>query len=479
MSREFFTIAEAALAAGSDFFPKQYADIPMSQDFRCDSRNVGTGDVFVALPGERDDGHNYISESAQAGASCVMLDSSYFDTHREELLGLGTILMPVPNSSLALSKLARAWLDLVSPKVAGITGSVGKTTTREFLRASAGGSFRTHSAGKSYNTMTGCGMTILSMPGDTEVLVLELGTSHIGDIEELVRNFPVTHGIITEAAPAHLEGLRDLDGVVEAKMEIVKSGSIEFLSYNSDNENLAAAVSKYMKGLRDGGGRVRAVGVGYSDSGVRIMNVRQSVSEDMTPKLSMIISRGDRKFQCEARVFGRQHARNIAFAYAASSQLGVGDDDFISSAASFRIPSGRGVLSRAVGGGILVDETYNANPASVSHALKNVLELELAPEFKRIAILGGMRELGDASPRWHEIIMSRAALLDEVYLIGGEWPETWRKHDSIKGMWETAGDFMANFGSGGVPKSITLIKGSRFYGLDRLIERFEEKRHDD
>jgi UDP-N-acetylmuramoyl-tripeptide--D-alanyl-D-alanine ligase len=465
-------VARAALVTGSDFYPKESGDLILSQNFKCDSRNVTGGDVFVAMSGERDDGHNYIVKSARAGASCIILNAEYFDGHREELSGLGTVLIPVPDTSSAMSKLAGAWLGLVSPKVVGITGSVGKTTTREFLRAALEGAYPTHSAGRSYNTMVGCGMTILAMPGRTRVLILELGASHIGDIEELVRNFPVSHAIITEAAPAHLEGLKDLGGVVEAKMEIVKSKAIEFLSYNSDNEDLSLAVSRYIGGS---GGRVKAAGVGYSGATVRISDVRQSIGGDVTPKLSMTLSGEDAAFQIEAHVFGRQHARNIAFAYTAAARLGVSGEDFIRSAASFRIPKGRGVLSRAIGGGILIDETYNANPSSVSHALKNVLELELPPECGRIAILGGMRELGGESSRWHEIIKSRASLLDEVHLIGGEWLDTGGMPDAVKGVWKDADAFISGFDFGALSKSVILIKGSRFYGLERLLPLFEDR----
>ncbi|MDR1916128.1 MAG: UDP-N-acetylmuramoyl-tripeptide--D-alanyl-D-alanine ligase [Synergistaceae bacterium] len=475
---DFFTIAEAALITGADFFPSHAGMSVMSQNFRCDSRDVERGDVFVAMPGERDDGHNYIKKSVESGASCVILDAAYFEENQDEMSGLDTIMLVVSNSSGAMAKLARAWLDKVSPRVVGITGSVGKTTTREFLRSALKDVFLTHSAKKSYNTMVGCGMTILAMPRNTEVLILELGTSHIGDIEELVKNFPVTHGIITEAAPAHLDGLKSLDGVVAAKMEIMKSESMQFLSYNSDNENLAAAISRNMKDIAPDRGNINTISVGYSDSGVQIRDVRQSVSDTIVPMLSMRLSRGDRDFSCDANVFGRQHARNIAFAYAASIQLGARDEDFMKSVASFKIPSGRGVLLKAIGGGILVDESYNSNPSSVSHALKNLLELELEPEFRRIAILGGMRELGEESARWHEIIRSRASLLDELYLIGSEWGEAETKSDALKGIWGTVDEFILNFDFKSLPKSIILIKGSRFYGLDRLLKYFEAERND-
>ncbi|MDR1966691.1 MAG: UDP-N-acetylmuramoyl-tripeptide--D-alanyl-D-alanine ligase [Synergistaceae bacterium] len=466
--REFFTIGEAAGIADGECFPQSAEREAMPQRFKADSREVGRGDVFVAMPGSRDDGHNYIAQAVANGARCVLLSRGYLQDRRDYLLGLGAAFIASGNPERSIAAIARAWLDAVAPRTIGITGSVGKTTTREFIRSALKPHFKVHSAEKSYNTMTGVSMSVLAMPRGTEILVLELGTNHPGEIKELVENFPVSHGIITEVAAAHLEGLGSVEGVLAAKMEITESPALECLSYNSDNDILSAAVAGMPGGEKAKKGGIRQIGVGYSNSGVRISDVRQAFGGDLLPALSFQLSAGERKIACRAGLFGKQHAKNIAFAYAAAMQMGLGDDDFSSSVPSFEIPEGRGVILRGGNGCILIDDTYNANPASMSQSVKNLLEMDSPGEMRRIGILGGMRELGAESGHWHEVVANRASLLDEVYLIGSEWG-TLAGRGSIRGVWQTAADFIGSCGAPQFANSAILIKGSRYYGLERIL----------
>jgi UDP-N-acetylmuramoyl-tripeptide--D-alanyl-D-alanine ligase len=152
-------------------------------------------------------------------------------------------------------------------------------------------------------------MTVLAMPGDTEILILELGTNHPGEIRETVDHFPVTDGIITEVSDAHLEGLSNINGVLAAKMELIESRKLEYLSYNSDNDLLSAAVARMPNGEKIKKGGVRQVGVGYSDAGVRISDVRQTVGPDFIPALYVTLSMKERKVSCRSPIFGRQHAK--------------------------------------------------------------------------------------------------------------------------------------------------------------------------
>ncbi|MDR1510987.1 MAG: UDP-N-acetylmuramoyl-tripeptide--D-alanyl-D-alanine ligase [Synergistaceae bacterium] len=445
----------------------------LPRNFKIDSRCVNEGDGFIAVAGARDNGHNYIKNAIESGAVCVLLEREFYEKHIETLSNFEAMFLSAEDTVASAAKLARAWLDEVSPRVIGITGSVGKTTTREFLNKALEKSFRTHSAIKSYNTLIGTAMTVLAMPKDTEILILELGANHPGEISALVEHFPVTHSVITEVTDAHLEGFNDIKGVLDAKMEITGSRRLEYLSYNSDNDLLSSAVVKMPNGEKFRKDGIKQVGVGYSSSNIRISDVRQYVGEGLTPILSLSLSENDRKVFCEAPVFGRQHAKNIAFAYAVAIQMGMTDGDFELAASNFKVPSGRGVIGRGKNGCILLDETYNANPSSVSHAIKNVLEMELTGDIKRIAILGGMRELGLESDRLHEVILSRAALLDEIYLIGSEWNVTSKKYESIKGVWKSADDFIADFGFGSVERAVILLKGSRFYGMERILPYLE------
>jgi UDP-N-acetylmuramoyl-tripeptide--D-alanyl-D-alanine ligase len=308
-------------------------------------------------------------------------------------------------------------------------------------------------------------MTILSMPHETEILILELGTSHPGEIADLVAAFPVSHCAITEVSPAHLEGLGSIDGVCAAKMEIARSSAMKFLSYNYDNEILRAAVSDVRP-------EIQLVGVGTTGGGVRISNVAQRVSPDGTPELSLEISRGERTFMCCADIYGRQNARNIAFAYAIASELGLSDETFAEALKSASLPPGRGGVELLAGGGFLIDDTYNANPDSVSYALRNLIELDLQEGSRRIAVLGGMRELGANSKQWHEVVMSRAGLLDEIHLIGDEWSGVETRQASLAGKWKDADDFIANFDFSKTAGAVILVKGSRYYALERLLPHF-------
>ncbi|MDR3076834.1 MAG: UDP-N-acetylmuramoyl-tripeptide--D-alanyl-D-alanine ligase [Synergistaceae bacterium] len=468
-----FTLGRAAQILGTELIPGDCGNGYVPACFRTDNRQISRGEGFIAIRGSRDDGHNYIAQAVGAGASCVLLEREYFESRREELIALGTALLPVEGTTTGAARLAGAWLNEVSPKVIGITGSVGKTTTREFIFRALKDSFKTHSAIKSYNTLIGTSLTILSMPPDADILILELGTNHPGEIREMVKNFPVTHGIITEVSDAHLEGLGSIEGVLSAKMEITESDSLAYLSYNSDNELLAGAVAGMPGGEKLKKDGIRQIGVGYSNSGVRISDVRQVVNGAFDPHLFVTLSRGEKKLPCSAPLFGKQHAKNIGFAYAACIQMGLDDEVFASAASSFMVPQGRGVIKHGKNECALIDETYNANPTSISFAIKNLLEMEIPEGFRRIAILGGMRELGVESERLHEVVLSRAALLDEVYLIGSEWSELRRKTDAVRGAWNSAEEFASEFGAGKFNRSVILLKGSLFYGLEHLLKYLE------
>ncbi|MDR0765115.1 MAG: UDP-N-acetylmuramoyl-tripeptide--D-alanyl-D-alanine ligase [Synergistaceae bacterium] len=473
--REFFTLREAAEAHGFAYYPERSADTRVPLIFRADSRIVERGGGFIAIKGARDDGHGYIAQAVKNGAVCVICEKSFFELHKDELSALDAAFILADGSAEAAVKLAKTRLGMISPKVVGITGSVGKTTTREFLRAALRGAYRTHAAVKSYNTLLGVSMTVLAMPADTEILILELGTNHPGEIRETVSGFPVTDGVITEISDAHLEGLGDIEGVLAAKMEIIESPKLECLSYNSDNDLLSSAVSRMPNGEKIKKGGVRQVGVGYSDAGLRISDVRQTVGPDFIPSLYVTLSMKGRKASCRSPLFGRQHAKNMAFAYSVAIRAGLDDSSFERAAGLFELHPGRGRIFRGKNRAAIIDETYNANPASLSRAVKNLLEMDLPDEFARIAILGGMRELGRESPRLHEIALSRASLLDGVYLIGAEWGEAARKSDAVRGIWPDADSFMSEFDFESVENSAFLLKGSRFYGMERLLPLFADK----
>ena len=464
----FFSLAEAAAAAGGGFFPPSAAELELSSAFKVDSRQVVAGDVFVALKGERLDGHDFVAAAIERGASCVVVNGDFFRRERSSLELAGVTAIVIEDGESGLVALATEWLERISPQVVGITGSVGKTTTREMLRAALGNGLRIHAAIRSYNTLIGCSMTILGMPVDAEVLILELGTNRPGEIAELTEKFPVTHAVITEVAPAHLEGLKSLEGVLAAKMEIARSRRLEYLSYNYDNVALRTAIQSFAS--KRGGNKLRITGVGVGvDADIVISDVAQTLDVEGSARLSFSISAGDENVCCTAGIFGSQHAKNIAFAYAVARELDVPDDAFVSRMRGIELSPGRGRIHKTVSGGLVVDESYNANPNSVSMALRNLLEVELPEGFRRIAVLGGMRELGEESLRWHEVIMSRAGLFDDVYLIGPEWEAVQTRQPSLKGRYLDTARFVEAVGGSDFSRAVVLVKGSRYYELEGVL----------
>jgi UDP-N-acetylmuramoyl-tripeptide--D-alanyl-D-alanine ligase len=212
----------------------------------------------------------------------------------------------------------------------------------------------------------------------------------------------------------------------------------------------------------------RTVRVGFGRTDVSVSDVMQTISSEGVPLLSLSISSRDEDIRCEAEFFGRQHAKNIAFAYAVARDFGVAGEVFAESIRQARTLHGRGRICRAPGG-LIIDESYNASPSSMSYALKNVLDMKLDGNLRKIAILGGMRELGGESGRWHEVIMSRASLFDEVYLIGSEWDDLKTKQTALMGKWKTVDNFIGDFDPKSTSEAVILIKGSRFYGMERLL----------
>lgn len=175
-----------------------------------DSREVLSGDLFVALRGNRTDGHAFVGQALSRGARCLLVEISKLEEIRPGLGGASCLAVPDPE--LALAEMASHWLKLVSPVVVGITGSVGKTTTREVILSLLGRRFKVHGSPKSYNTLIGLSATVMGMDRGCDNLVLEYGTSSFGEISKLVSYFPPDEMVITEVAPAHLERLRDVQG---------------------------------------------------------------------------------------------------------------------------------------------------------------------------------------------------------------------------------------------------------------------------
>jgi len=442
-------------------------DIIFSPPIKIDSREISGGDIFWALQGERTDGHAFIEEAMERGAKGLVINPESAGVSLKRVLREKVPSIFVKDTGAALKDLSLRRLEMLDlENMIAITGSVGKTTTREMVRSVAASLGKVHCARRSFNTWIGCALTVLEAPLDTRTLILEMGTNHPGEIMEMASMFKPRYGIITEIGPGHLEGLKDEKGVLEAKMELAKVGSLQFLSYNSDNENLSRAV-------QDLSGDIIRIPVGRTSPLYRIEDDRFDLASD-GPSLSTVLETPSGKRNLKSRLFGKQNSYAIAFAIAAGDHLGVSKADQNAALESFKPLPGRGGFHISGNGVYFIDETYNANPLSMRQALVTLSEIKT--EGKKWAVLGAMGELGDESDKLHGDMFAYFHLLDGVFLFGEPWsrampagtPGNCRIFDDLSKLSDT---LLTSLSRG----DLVLFKGSRSFRMERAMKNLEDK----
>jgi UDP-N-acetylmuramoyl-tripeptide--D-alanyl-D-alanine ligase len=374
-----------------------------------DSAKVKKGSVFIALKGERFDGHRFAGEAARRGAACVIVHQ---DVRRSVMRD--AMVVRVPDTLRALGDLAHFRRHKLAPKVLAITGSNGKTTTKEMTaaileRASIAGQslrgkvLKTHG---NFNNLVGLPLTLLRLHKHHQVAVVELGTNRPGEIRRLCEIADPDMGIITSVAAAHLEGLDSLAGVAREK------GAL-FRSMRADG---AIAVNLEDPWVRRLGERFKGRKITYGQGGqVRIESPRLAAGRGMRFTLCI----GRMRSEVRLNFVGRHNLDNAAGAAALAHGFGA------------RLPAiRRGLESakpfpmrmqvRSWHGIGIINDAYNANPASMVAAVKTLAEIKCAG--KKIAVLGDMFELGKKSPSQHLKLGSEIAKagIDGLYLLGAQ-----------------------------------------------------------
>lgn len=443
-------------------------DIRLCRVWKNDSRDIGPGDAFVALKGEETDGHLYVHKAIERGAKLLLVNFSRFEElslNAPEYAGITVIT--VTETESALAKIAGEYLKFCAPNMIGITGSVGKTTTRELTLNLLRSEKRVHSAIRSFNTIIGCSLTMLAMPEDTEILILEFGTNHFGEIKEMVELFPPETVVITEVAPAHLAGFGTIEGVLKAKMEICESKKLKTIIFNSDNALLKNELSYKFN-------NIDKIGVGKGpDSDLRILDSGLSLNDEGATLVSEYGFNG-RKFKLETNLFGLQHAYNVGYAFLAADHFGISEDIIRKNISLFSPISGRGICKKLPGKIWIIDEAYNANPSSMQAAIENTLNVASSSGLSAYAVFGGMRELGASSLLWHQDILRITSPFQRILLLGDEWfdpdieiPDNAERYKSFEEITSLAENLLK-------PDSVILVKGSNSYGLKRLVALLTE-----
>lgn len=444
-----------------------------------DSRRVGPDSIFVAFPGERVDGNDYARAAIDAGAAAVVLtrEPSRDLLRAADERECAVFTCEDPTEFLLL--LAQGYRARMRCTVVGVTGSIGKTTTKDVLAALLSTGYRVHVTRGNYNNLIGMPLTILDAPRDTEVLVLEMGMDGFGQIERLSRCAQPTYAVITKIGTSHIGLLGSRENIARAKAEIVSGmppssenfeGHHAALVLNGEDDYTPFIIENF---ARPAGVDVVLCGTSEDDD-VSARGIE--LGEDGCPSFDLTFEDGA-QIRTRLSVTGAQSVVNALFAIAVARRLGIPQHAVEEVLGSIEITGRRTEVRRSACGARIIDDSYNAAPESMAAALD--LLRSLPADGDRIAVLGEMGELGDEGARLHELTGAYAAAShpDLLVCVGGENARRMAQAARLMGMAEdavrvlpdTAAVISRLAGSLGAA-DLVLVKGSRFVGLDRFVE---------
>jgi UDP-N-acetylmuramoyl-tripeptide--D-alanyl-D-alanine ligase len=422
-----------------------------------DSRDVQPDDLFVAIQGENQDGHRFVPDAYDNGAAAVLVSEEWYG--RYNLGELPAIV--VPDTLIALQELAAYWRGLYTPHVVGITGSIGKSSTKEVVAAIAGQRFRVTRSAKSFNNEVGLPLSVLEITPDTEVVVLEMGGAYrFGEISELAEIARPTIGVVTNVSHSHLGRMGSLEAIAETKAELIDAlpeSGVAVL--NIDDERVRPMADR---------ARCNVVFYGLDEAAdIRATDLESHGLEGITFTLHHRM----RRDRVSVPLLGRHSVHMALAGFAVGFQLGLAFEEIM---AGYQQPNVqlRLLLVPAINGATVLDDTYNANPASSLAALNLLEELDAR---RKVAVFGDMMELGSFEREGHQMVGDRASqVVDALYVMGqrariiGEQAQQARPSLPVTFLDDKPGLLHA-LRDGLRDGDLVLIKGSRSLELETVV----------
>lgn len=416
-----------------------------------DTRQLPPGCIFFGLKGDSFDGNRFAAQALENGAAYAVIDDPQYATDERLVL--------VPDVLKALQQLATYHRLRFEIPVIAIGGSNGKTTTKELISNVLVNHYPCHFTKGNLNNHIGVPLTLLSMPADTEVAVIEMGTNQPGDIEQLCAIARPTHGLLTNIGKEHLEGFGSLEGVKKAEAELFDylAGHSGTIFLNLSEEHLPEMAERNLRRVE------------YRESSVLNPNnnsIEIQLLQDMPFVEAAFLSEEDVRVEVRTHLFGRHNFNNVMTAIALGIYFKVPAATIKSALESYRPSNNRSQIVSYGSNTVLLD-AYNANPSSMEPALKS---LQAMPAERKVAILGDMLELGDQSRKEHDAILELAAGmgLDHLVLVGKEFGETpFRKFGALHFADNTAAKTWLE--DQNLQNALILIKGSRGIRLEKVI----------
>ncbi|MBQ7386401.1 MAG: UDP-N-acetylmuramoyl-tripeptide--D-alanyl-D-alanine ligase [Ruminococcus sp.] len=448
-----FTISEIIDASGGKFFGDLDLLSKEVSFITTDSRKAGKGGVFAAIVGERVDGHSFIPQCAELGTLCSIAERTPADDSAHIL---------VDNTPEALRKIAKAYRDKFDIPFIGISGSVGKTSTKEIIASVLSEHFHTHKTQGNFNNALGVPITLFALEETHTAAVIEMGISDFGEMSILAEMAKPDIAVLTNVGKCHLENLKDLDGVLKAKTEMLsfleKGGTVVL---NGDDVNLRKAEIPE-------GAEVIYYGLG-EENDIFATDIK-SDNESFT---DFTVHTKDGEFKARINSLGNHMVQNALAAVAVAKTLGLTEKEIVDGLENYRTIGGRANIIKTEKLTI-IDDCYNANPESMKASLKTLANFE----GRRVALLGDMKGLGEQEKELHFEIGELAAelKLDLIITVGDlalEMYKAARPH--IDAEWyqsiEEAKLYMYEMLTIG---DTVLVKASHSMKFDELVELIKE-----
>ncbi|MCT4683296.1 MAG: UDP-N-acetylmuramoyl-tripeptide--D-alanyl-D-alanine ligase [Roseicyclus sp.] len=453
-----WTAAEAAAATGG-----QVAGDWSATGISIDSRNVAEGDLFVALSAARD-GHDFVADALAKGAAAALVSRVPEGVDPARLLLVGDVMD-------GLRALGAAGRTRTKAKVIAVTGSVGKTTVKEMLRTALARQGRTHAAEASFNNHWGVPVTLARMPADTEYAIIEIGMNHPGEIAPLARLARPHVAVVTTVAPAHLEAFGVIEGIAHEKAAIYDGlGDGGIALAHADVETAGILFDK-----------ARACGANLIRFGEAEGAEARLIEAQLSDSATVIradLHGQERLFRIGAP--GRHYAMNALIALAAAEAAGADPTEAALALSGWTPFDGRGTRERITLSETdalaieLIDDAFNATPASVAAALEVLAATDPQGRGRRIAVLGDMLELGPTGPALHAAIADHPAMarITPVHTVG---PLMAHLHAALPGALrglhaESADEMVAALPATLVPGDVLLLKGSKGIKVSRVVD---------
>src|SRR5215468_1734859 len=422
-----------------------------------DSRTIKPGELFVALRGENFDAHDFIESTAKSGATGALVDRNWNGNVPKKF-----VLIRATDTLQAYQELAANYRRSLTLKVIAITGSNGKTSTKDFAASVLARKFRVTKTEGNFNNHVGLPRTILEATSEDEVAVWEIGMNHPGEIAALSKIAAPNAAIVTNIGVAHIEFMGSREAIALEKGALAQAiepqGTVVLNADDPFTEEIAART------------RAKVVLAGTTSGAVSAIEIRQSAEG-----AEFTIVEEAHRCRAQLPVAGSHMVQNALLAVAAGRAFGLSIEECAAGLAAAPLTKAR-LQIKEINGVQFLDDSYNANPDSMKAALRTLVELDT--EGKRIAVLGEMRELGEETQRGHEEVGEEAAAFGIDQLIGiGEAAEPIAqgaraagldKVSSVRSTREAA-DLLGKIG---VPGDLVLIKGSRAARTEEVIEEF-------